>query len=243
MINTPLLNHAGQRLDFRFHESPAPLDARHIVLIGHGLTANLDRPFLKALAEGLANAGFHALRFSWSGNGQSEGDFQDSCISREVAELKAIVDSVTAQGFSVSYAGHSMGGAVGVLFAAQDQRLRRLISLAGLVETTRFLEAEFGGVTPGAGQMWDEPEFPLSVTFAEDMRRIVSTSTAAQSVTVPFLLIHGTQDDLVPAAEARALFHAGAGNPGTLIELEADHVFTGEATADMVAAVIHWLKS
>ena len=242
-MTAPLFNHLGQRLDYRFHEAATPLDPRHVILIGHGLTANLDRPFLKALAEGLAAAGFHALRFSWSGNGQSEGDFRESCITREVAELKCIMESLAGQGYSVSYAGHSMGGAVGVLCAASGAGLRRLISLAGMVETARFLAAEFSGVTPDAGLMWDEPDFPLSAIFADDLRAIGSTMATARNIAIPFLILHGSADDLVPIEEAKALFHSGAGNPAAFIELEADHVFSGEATPAMVDAVIHWLKS
>lgn len=242
-MNAPLINRHGQKLDYRFHEAAAPVDPSHLVLIGHGLTANLDRPFLKALAEGLAAGGFHALRFSWSGNGASEGEFRESCISREVDDLGSIIDTVTANGYTVSYAGHSMGGAVGVLRASMDSRIRRLISLAGMVETTRFLETEFAGVTPDAGNMWDEPDFPLSFIFANDLRAIGSTMAAAHNIAVPFLMIHGTQDDLVPVEEARALFKSGAGNPGSLIEMDTDHVFSGDATTTMVAEVLHWLTA
>ncbi len=238
-----LVNRHGQKLDHRFHESPAPLDPNHVILIGHGLTANLDRPFLKALAEELAANGFHALRFSWSGNGGSEGDFRESCISREVEDLGSIIDTVTAAGYSVSYAGHSMGGAVGTLRAARDPRLCYVISLAGMVETSGFVDREFAGVVPDEGLMWDEPDFPLSSTFVNDLRSIGSTTAEAQKITVPYLLLHGIQDDLVPASEAVALFNTGAGNPGYLVEIEADHTFTGEATSTMVKEVIHWLKT
>ena len=238
-----LANRHGQKLESCFHESPAPRDAKHIVLIGHGLTANMNRQFLTALAEGQAAAGFHALRFSWSGNGGSEGSFSESCISREVEDLGDIMTAVIGEGFSVSYAGHSMGGAVGVLRAADDPRLRHVISLAGMVETARFVEAEFGSVTPDAGEMWDEPAFPLSSAFVNDLRGIGSTLAAAQRITVPLLLVQGTLDDLVPAGEARAMFASGAGNPGALIELEADHVFSGDATAVMVREVTAWLAA
>jgi uncharacterized protein len=238
-----LINKHGQKLDHRFHESPEPLDPNHMVIIGHGLTGNLDRPFLKALAEGLAGGGFHALRVSWSGNGGSEGDFRESCISRQVEDLGSVIDAAAAEGYTVSYAGHSMGGAVGTLRGAMDSRLRHVISLAGMVETARFYEREFSSVTPDAGFMWDEPEFPLSSTFANDLRSIGSTMAAGQKITVPYLLLHGTQDDLVPVEDAVAMFKSGAGVPGALIEIEADHTFTGDATPTMVKEVIHWLKS
>ena len=43
------------------------------VVIGHGLTSEMDRPWQVELARQLAAAGFGTLRFSFSGNGGSEG--------------------------------------------------------------------------------------------------------------------------------------------------------------------------
>lgn len=236
-----IFNAAGERLDYRFHEAAAPAKAPgHLILIGHGVTANLDRPFLKALAEGLAAAGFHALRFSYSGNGASGGDFRASCITKEVEDLGCVIDAATAAGYEVSYVGHSMGGAVGVLRAARDPRLKLLVSLAGMVETKRFVEAEFGSAVPDEGFMWDEPECPLSSVFVNDLKSIGSTIPAAKNIAVPLLLVHGRQDDLVPVEESRALFGSGAGNPGGIVELNADHVFSGEATDAMVREVVLW---
>lgn len=238
-----LINRHGQSLESAWHPASAPLDDKHVILLGHGVTANMNRPFLKALAESLAAAGFHALRFSWSGNGGSGGDFRDSCISREVEDLRDVIDTVTAAGFSVSYAGHSMGGAVGVLSAASDARIRRLICLAPMVETARFVEAEFAGVTPDAGLMWDEPSCPLSGVFVEDLKGIGSTLGKAAGIKQPVLIVHGVEDDLVPVSEVRALEGAfrTTGGRVALLELPTDHVFSGEQTGAMTAAVAAWL--
>lgn len=244
MSFSKLINHAGQNLEFAFHESPAPRDPRHLVLIGHGVTANMNRPFLKALAEALATGGFHALRWSWSGNGGSEGDFRDSCISREAAELGAIIDQAASAGYTVSYAGHSMGGAVGVVTAAEDARLRHLICLAPMVQTVRFSEAEFGTMTPDAGCMWDDPACPLSSTFVNDLRNMGSILTAAEKLPLPVLIIHGQEDDLVPVSEAEALYHAVLHeHPVSLVRLLTDHVFSGEATSAMCHEVVEWLTA
>ena len=75
----------------------------------------------------------------------------------------------SANGYSVCYVGHSMGGAVGVLRTAADERIQALVSLAGMVHTKAFAEREFGDVTPDAGFMWDEPDCPLSQAYVDDM--------------------------------------------------------------------------
>ena len=113
-------NSSGEVLDYTFHAGTE--GSRHIAVLGHGVTGNKDRPFVVALAEGLAAAGIHALRFSFAGNGASEGRFADATISKEVEDLGAVLG--TLDGYSVCYVGHSMGGAVGVLRASRDERIR-----------------------------------------------------------------------------------------------------------------------
>ena len=226
-------------LDYTFHEGVA--NARDILNIGHGVTGNKDRPFVVGLAEAVSREGVPVLRFSFSGNGASGGRFQDCTISKEVEDLKSVLSAVEAKGFRAIYAGHSMGGAVGVLTAASDDRIRFLISLAGMVNTEAFYEREFGEETPDTGCMWEEPSCPLSSTFVADMRSIRTTAPKASEIEVPWLLVHGTADDVVPIEDSREI-HALAGDPKKLVEIpDADHVFSGNGQAPMIEVVIAWL--
>ncbi|MEZ5325250.1 MAG: alpha/beta fold hydrolase [Verrucomicrobiales bacterium] len=236
-------NTQGEKLDYRFHEATSNADRKHVVVIGHGVTANLDRPWAEALANGLAAAGIHAVRFSFSGNGDSEGNFCDSCVTKEVSDLGSVLDAVGAAGFTASYAGHSMGGAVGVLRAASDSRIQHLVSLAGMVETKRFAQEEFGDQTPDSGFMWDDEDCPLSSAFMNDLTTINSVASKAADIHVPYLLVHGSEDDLVPIAEARAIF-ALANEPKEFVELDGvDHVFNDAGKDRMVSAVVRWFAA
>lgn len=236
-------NTQGEKLDYRFHQATSNADRKHVVVIGHGVTANLDRPWAEALANGLAAAGIHALRFSFSGNGDSEGDFRDSNVSKEVADLGSVLDAVEAAGFTPSYVGHSMGGAVGVIRTASDPRILHFVSLAGMVETKRFSLEEFGDQTPDAGFMWDDEDCPLSSSYMNDLAKIDSVAPKAAGIKVPYLLVHGVEDDLVPVSEARAIFEI-ANEPKKLVELEGvDHVFNDAGKDKMVTAVVDWMKS
>ena len=82
-------NASGEVLDYSFHAGVE--GSRRIAVLGHGVTGNKDRPFVVALAEGLAAAGIHALRFSFAGNGESGGRFVDATISKEVDDLDAVL--------------------------------------------------------------------------------------------------------------------------------------------------------
>lgn len=231
-------NRHGERLDFAYHPGAAELTT--LVLIGHGVTGNKDRPLLITLAETLARAGLHALRFSFAGNGDSEGRFADCTVSKEVEDLGAVLDALP--GWRIGYAGHSMGAAVGVSRASTDRRIQFLISLAGMAHTAEFARREFGEVKPGAGLMWDKPGCPLSQAYVDDMNRIGSVAEAARQVRVPWLFVHGANDDVVPFQDSRDLL-AVANEPKRLVELPAaDHVFSESAAATMASAVVAWIR-
>ena len=233
-MNAEIRNAKGERLDYSFHDAPGGNSS--VVVIGHGVTANKDRPFVEALAMGMATVGVSALRFSFAGNGASEGSFEECCITKEVGDLGAVLDALP--GKQVIYVGHSMGGAVGVIRAARDERIRGLVSLAGMVHTAEFANREFGDVTPGAGSMWDKPECPLSQAFVDDMNEIGSVTEYAPHITVPWLLVHGGSDDVVPIDESREI-HALANEPKELFEIpECDHVFDAFECPDALPAMV-----
>ena len=228
-------NAQGEALDVAY-DAGSPL-----VVIGHGVTANKDRDWALTLHRALVDAGFGALRFSFSGNGASEGDFRESTVSKEVADLIAVLDALEAAGVpEVDYAGHSMGGAVGVLAASQDRRIGKLISLAGMVHTHDFADRKFGELEPGRDVMWEKPECPLSQAFVDDLSGIGDVLAQAAGVDVPWLLVHGTDDTVVPLRDSHDAREAAGGRPD-LVELPgADHVFTGDATEAMTRAVVAW---
>lgn len=237
-MNLEIKNRHGEKLDYTFH--PGDPKSKDLLVIGHGVTGNKDRPFIVTLSTALPAAGFNVLRFSFSGNGASGGRFVDSTISKEVEDLGALLDALT--GWNVTYAGHSMGGAVGVLRAAQDPRIRRLISLAGMVHTRDFAQREFGTVKPGQGCMWDDEACPLSQAYMDDLSRIGDVLASAPRIKVPWLLIHGTEDDVVPIKDSHDILTRANKASTQFVELPgSNHIFTGEPTVEIVKVLADWL--
>jgi pimeloyl-ACP methyl ester carboxylesterase len=233
-----ITNAQGERIDYTYHHGAQ--GARTLAVIGHGVTGNKDRPFVVALADALARSGVPSLRVSFSGNGASGGQFNACTISKEVEDLGSVLDAVKDR--RVIYIGHSMGGAVGVLRAARDSRIQGLVTLAGMVHTKAFAEREFGMVKPGEGFMWDDPNCPLSQGYMEDMARIGSVAAEAPKIRVPWLLVHGTEDDVVPIQDSHDIF-ARANQPKQLVELKgAGHAFAGEHASAMSEVVVGWVK-
>ena len=238
-MNTEIRNNSGEKIDYTFKDAGSGT----VVIIGHGVTGNKDRPLVVALAEGLANAGISSLRFSFSGNGDSEGRFVDSTITKELSDLNAVIDAVEAEGKGAIYAGHSMGGAVGVSVATVDKRIKALISLAGMVNTKKFAETEFGEVTPDEGNMWDNEDCPLSQVFMDDLRSINTLIEKGSQIDIPWLLVHGTEDDVVLIDDTHDIYErAGQGKEKLIIE-GSDHVFSDPVhMRGMVDGVLKWIK-
>ena len=238
-MSTEIRNKAGEIIDYTFHD----VGSEKVVVIGHGVTGNKDRPLVLALAEGLAGAGISALRFSFSGNGDSEGTFLDSNITKELSDLTAVIDFVENLGKKVIYAGHSMGGAVGVSVASEDDRILGLVSLAGMVNTKKFAETEFGEVTPDEGLMWDDEDCPLSQSFMDDLVGINTLLEKGELIKVPWLLVHGTEDDVVLIDDTNEIYEKAGEQRSKLIIDGADHVFSEpEHMKKMVDGVLEWLS-
>lgn len=226
----------GERLACTW--TAGPHDASPVVVIGHGLTSDRERPWSQALSSALALRGMASLRPAFSGNGDSAGRFEDSTITKEVSELGSLIDALGAP--RVAYVGHSMGAAVGLLRAVEDERIAALVSLAGMVHTREFGERMLGGLADGA-LILDKPGKPMGPALREDLRRHESLAWLAPRVRVPWLFVHGDADDVVPIANARDA-HVGAGR-ADLVELEGvDHSFTGPACDVVARLVADWLE-
>jgi uncharacterized protein len=236
-------NAHGERLDVAYQAPPvcpSPPDA--VVVIAHGVTAHKDRPLLMALADALSEAGLASLRVSFAGNGSSEGRFEEAVPSKEVSDLGSIIDALADWGVGkIAYAGHSMGGAVGVMRASLDSRIVCLVSLAGMVHVDAFMRAQFGHLAPGA-PMLDKPECPWSPNLADDAARIGSVTAQAARIHVPWLLVHGEADELVPFQDALDAREAAGGRPELVALPGIDHRFNG-ALPSVIDAVVPWLRA
>jgi len=239
-------NCLGETLDYSFGNGSLPI--KHpdwVVIIGHGVTGNKDRPIVTDTADALNAAGFDTLRFSYAGNGESTGDFRDATISKEVGDLESVIDAISSKYSNVVYIGHSMGGAVGVVQAAKDNRVRALISLAGMVDTQGFAEIEFAGVIPDEGDMWGQVGCPLSTAFIRDLGQTIQNVTPlAECITIPWLLVHGTADDVVHLRDSETILALKSDSVDMTVIDGADHSFTEPAhKSAMTRAVVQWLKA
>lgn len=234
-------NRQGERIDAAWHVATGSGVPHTVAVIGHGVTSHKDRPWQEALGDALADHGIDAVRISFAGNGGSGGRFADATPTKEAADLGAVLDALQQWGAQrFLYAGHSMGGAVGVIRASTDARIERLVSLAGMFHVEAFMARTFGHLVPGEGLMLDKPGCVWNHTLAEDAKHLGSLHAHAAAITVPWLLVHGDADELVPLQDSLDAQAAAGGRPELVTLPGIDHRFTGAVPA-MCDAVIAWL--
>jgi pimeloyl-ACP methyl ester carboxylesterase len=236
MLPATITNPWGERLAFSF--TPGAAERRDLVVLGHGLTSDKERPWSEGLAEALRRQGIASVRIAFSGNGESEGEFVESNITKEVADLGAVLDAF--DGWRSSYVGHSMGGAVGLLRASTDRRIRTLVSLSAVTHAAEFMRDMFVHLRPG-DPILDKPHCPFSAELRADLLSLGSLTSVAGEVSVPWLVVHGTNDEIVPSRHSVDLNAAAAGRSELVLLEGVDHTFGEDGLERMLEVVTPWL--
>ena len=116
-----------------------------------------------------------------------------------------------------------------------------------MVHTAKFTKVEFGDQVPDQGFMWDEPNCPLSSAYVDDLTSIDSVLVLGSQIQIPWLLAHGTEDDVVPIAESREMVaqssESSSAQNRELVEIPgSNHVFADDGLQPMIDAVTGWLE-
>lgn len=104
-----------------------------LIVLLHGFVGSKvgeHRLFVKA-ARYFTGQGYGVFRFDFSGCGESDGDYGDVTVTKQLSEVQAVLDYVSklkqVDAKNIILIGHSLGGAVASLTAAKDHRIRKLI--------------------------------------------------------------------------------------------------------------------
>jgi pimeloyl-ACP methyl ester carboxylesterase len=217
-----------------------------LIIFSHGFKGFKDWGTHNMVASYLAAYGFRFLKFNFSHNGTTPDQpldfadliaFSENTFSIELEDLGRIIDFACNGGAipraeQVTLMGHSMGGGISIIKAAEDKRVRKLITMASI--------AGFDHLWPkDEEQQWriqgiryvlnarTGQQMPLKDTLLDDLKRHpvrLNILAKAADVTQPWLIAHGDADTSVPVKCAYAL-KAAQPEAELLIIPGADHVF------------------
>ena len=187
-----------------------------------GIEKNLD------LAADLRDRGWNALAFHYRGCWGSGGRYDLRTITSDVTAAIDFLRSgehPSVDPDRIAVAGHSLGGWAAVLAAAADQRLRAVAAFGAV--------ADLGATALSAAEIEREIARFVAAGPEDVARQLEAVAAAPQPVDVsglisprPLLIVHGSQDEWVPVAQARTLYQR-ARQPRRYVEIEgANHAFS-----------------
>ena len=231
MKNIKIKNKSGDtiNMDLRY---PADSDNKIPLLVFcHGFKGFKDWGGFPYMMNRFSESGFFVVSFNFSFNGtDNEKDnpvdferldlFARNTFSKELDDLACVLDFLEDSKEKYNYdfgrltlAGHSRGGGIAVLKAAEDARIKNLVTLASV--------AEFGRYGEETKRMWKEKGFiealntrtkqkmRMNITLLEDIENNsdrLNIVKAVSKLNIPFLIIHGTEDLAVDMSEAETLY-------------------------------------
>lgn len=221
-----------------------------VVVFCHGYKGFKDWGAWNRMAKLFADAGYFFIKFNFSHNGGTLSqpiDFPDleafgkNNYTKELDDLESVLDwtSNNAQfkniidSKQISIIGHSRGGGIATIKAAEDPRIKNLISLAAVCdfasrsstnsELAVWKKTGVKYVLNGRTKQQMPHFYQFYENFIENKERL-NIQRAAKQITIPHLIIHGDKDTSVSQREGESLHEW---NPKSVLKIieNANHVF------------------
>jgi pimeloyl-ACP methyl ester carboxylesterase len=221
-----------------------------LIIFCHGYKGFKDWGAWNLFAKAFAASGIAVLKFNFSHNGgtvEQPIDFPDieafghNNYTKELDDLSLVMNWVeityakhsNIDASNITLVGHSRGGGIVTLKAAEDSRVKKLVSLAGVSDfKSRFPKGFDLDAWKSKGVHFvmngrTKQQLPHYYQFYEDFLANASRLAihdAAKNLKLPHLIIHGDNDTSVDLEEAIAL-HKWHPESQLMILEGANHVF------------------
>ena len=228
---------------------PDHAQALPLLIFCHGYKGFKDWGAWELAMESLAQSGFYVVKFNFSHNGTTLENpmafddleaFGNNNFSKEMADLDEVITHFSAQAQvdaeKIFLIGHSRGGGIALLKAYEDERIKALVTWAGVSNFTyrfpsdqRMEQWEKEGVFFSENKRTKQ-QMPHYFQFYEDFKaneERFSIQYAAQHLEKPALILQGTEDEAVKDKEA-LLLHEWIKHSTLLTISGANHTFGAE---------------
>ncbi len=243
-ISLKIKNEHGDNLntDFRFDPDGGNLP---LVIFCHGFKGFKDWGGFPYMMNKIADENNFAVSFNFSYNGVGDNEneqsdftrldlFSKNTFSRELDDLGSVIDFLLGNKEKYNYdvnnvtlIGHSRGGGIAILKAAEDKRITKLIVLSSVNSFDRYSEV--------LKKKWKEAGFfevlnartnqmmRLNYTLIEDLEKNkerLDIQKSIAEINIPTLIIHGTQDITVDYSNGEDLYSRSKTKKTKLVLLE-----------------------
>lgn len=228
-----------------------PGGGRPAVIVCHGFKGFKDWGFFPHLADRLARAGLTSVTFNFSGSGVDGESFSEperfghATHSGDLDDLSIVVDALRAGRLASPVApvsktglfGHSRGGGTAVLFAGRETGVAALVTWAAIATVRRWSDeviaqwrrnGQIEIVNARTGEV-----LPLYTDLLDDIERHgadrLDIVAAAVRIQMPWLIVHGEEDESVPVSDGVRLHQAAPADHAELVLVSGgSHGFGGK---------------
>lgn len=243
---TTILNPVGEKLAGILHDT----GSQELVIICHGLNSSKDCDFLANLASSLAQTGLSVFRFDFSGNGESEGEFQFGNYSKEAEDLHSVVLHWMLKGRIVkAIVGHSKGGSTVLLYASKYKEVQTVVNASGRLDLKDGLKKHLGEdflekIEVGFLDVKDNSGKIMFRVTKDSLMERLSTDLRKAAVMIPkdirVLSVHGSEDEAVPVRNAFECDKLIANHTLQIID-GADHMYS-QHEKDLAETLIKFIQ-
>lgn len=251
-----------------------------IVLFCHGFKGFKDWGHWEIIAKEFVQAGYCFVKFNFSHNGTTPDtplDFSDleafgqNNYTKEKGDLQTVLDWIQSskdldnlplQKSDITLIGHSRGGPIALLGATLYPTVKRVVTWAGVHQLD---------------YAWQKPDFdlpawkdngvyyvlngrtkqqmPLYYQLYQDYqanKALFSTPNILKNLSIPYLIVHGTDDPAV-SVDAAHFLHQNSTNSTLKLIKDGNHVFGGrhpfeaselpQKSKQLVAETIRFIKN
>ena len=175
------------------------------IILTHGWGGNSEK--MLPHAEYLNRAGFNVILYDLRGHGDSDS-VELTSLNRMLGDFDKIVEYVLSRAEvaenAIGLMGHSIGAAASILQASQDKRIKAVVSSSSF--------ADFDYLAEQTLRSRGLRRFPFQFFVKIFWRKLagvvletISPVDQIGKISVPLLLIHGDEDEVISAAEFEKL--------------------------------------
>ena len=196
----------GIRLNAELDMPEYPQAKLPLVIIIHGFTGHMEERHITAVSKALNETGCATLRVDMYGHGHSEGKFEDHTLYKWLTNALTIIDYCRKLDFvtDIYLCGHSQGGMTAMLAGAMKHDV-----IKGLIPLSpAWMIPEMARKGTLLGQNFDPDHIPevleawgergLGGNYVR-VAQTIHVEDAIDRYTGPVLIVHGDQDEAVPA--------------------------------------------
>jgi len=177
----------GEEISTALHSS----DSDRWIFFCHGFGSDKQGSY-KRRCERAVKEGWNAVRFTFRGNGESDGDFIEQDLSSRIKDLNAVIDHFEPESYVIF--GMSFGGKVVFHQAIEDEDVKAVVAKSAVTFNGAMQEFKEGIDRNGEFTLYGEKT--VDRRFIEDLDSYRFTQVTRE-LSVPVCMFHGRSDTTV----------------------------------------------